>query len=509
MRRLMRAAAWAVALVLVLTHTPWAGDPIEALRQAEREVSAKRLRTLGEALKQEDEERSELVKPQQIIGGAGAPDTLTVAGGTTPSGRSPDALGSGDKARSDEATRLRKNADELRARARTNERAAKGNEGKFRLAAKNADAERARASSSRSSAQQATNQTERERLEAEARQHDRTADSLAAEARETQQEAAERRTVAEGLRREAIGLERQAREMERETQSRATPTDEASRLRQNAQDIRELVEQNEREAKVAEQNARELNQLANAEKKHADSLRADAQRTQNPDERRRLESEADAADQRAKELSEEARKQQQKAAESTAIGDGLRHEAQNLELEAHQRAREAEWREALDKAKASQPPGATVPPPQTIPGHQTTTGPLSLGTVGPPEAGSQPVSADMTVVVPNRPGTIVCLPKGATVTGLDGEVIAEGPTEVLVATSKSPEEVQRLATASGVTLCFVEIDYCVIKTPLTAFRGHEHKPHPGGLHAHDAPDPPWDWGVTPPVPVVSWGGGLR
>jgi hypothetical protein len=122
------------------------------------------------------------------------------------------------------------------------------------------------------------------------------------------------------------------------------------------------------------------------------------------------------------------------------------------------------------------------------------------------EKGGQPVSAEMTVVVESRPATIVCLPKGAKIAGLNGEVIAEGPAEVLVATSKTPEEVQKLATASGVTLCFVEIDFCVIKTPLTAFRGHVHTVHPAGLHNHDAPDPPWDWAVTPPEPVVSWGG---
>jgi hypothetical protein len=42
----------------------------------------------------------------------------------------------------------------------------------------------------------------------------------------------------------------------------------------------------------------------------------------------------------------------------------------------------------------------------------------------------------------------------------------------------------------GIDLCFVEINYCMIMTPLTAFRGHQHKAHPGGIHNHDAPDPP-------------------
>jgi hypothetical protein len=440
MKRLGHLVPWALGLTLLLTHGALADDPIEALRQAEREVNAKRRGTLGQALKKEENAGRELVGPQQGIGGTAAPGKLIVAGGTP----------------GDEAARLRKNAAELRSQVRVHERAAAADEKTFPNFTERADAERRSASSSRFSAQQAQNQTERERLEAEAAAHDRTADQHLDEAHKIHREAAEHRAVAEGLRREAIDLVRHARNIESKPQVPGTPTDEADRLTRNAKDLRELAEQDEREARVAEQNARELKELADAERKRADSLRARGKRE-----------EADSADQRAKELSEEARKQQRKAEENKAVGDGLRREAENIE-------------KALNS--------------------------LSSTTVGPPGAGGQPVSAEMTVVVENRQGTIVCLPKGKTVPGLDGEVIAEGPTEVLVATSKSPEEVQRLAKASGVTLCFVEIDFCVIKTPLTAFRGHEHRAHPRGLHRHDAPDPPWDWGVTPPEPVVAWGG---
>jgi hypothetical protein len=287
------------------------------------------------------------------------------------------------------------------------------------------------------------------------------------DAHKAHRQAAESRAVAEGLRRETIDLERQARNIESKTQVPETPADETSRLTRNAKDLRELAEQNEREARVAEQNSRELKELADAERKRADSLRAASQQTQDQVERRILRDKADSADQRAKELSEEARKQQRKAEENKAVGDGLRREAENIEKSLND---------------------------------------LSSATVGPPGAGSSPVSAEMTVMVENRQGTIVCLPKGKKVSGLDGEVIAEGPAEVLVVTTKSPEEVQTLAKASGVTLCFVEIDFCVIKTPLTAFRGHVHELHRGSLHNHDAPDPPWDWAVTPPEPVVVWGG---
>jgi hypothetical protein len=165
--------------------------------------------------------------------------------------------------------------------------------------------------------------------------------------------------------------------------------------------------------------------------------------------------------------------------------------------EADQKLREA--KALRDKPCPSTAAGGFKAPPTALRDPITPTLP-------PTEKGSYPVSANITVAVENRQGTIVCLPKGKKVPGLDGEVIAEGPTEVLVATSKSPGEVQKLAKASGVTLCFVEIDFCVIKTPLTAFRGHEHRVHPGGIHNHDAPDPPWSWSVTPPEPVVSWGG---
>ncbi len=218
----------------------------------------------------------------------------------------------------------------------------------------------------------------------------------------------------------------------------------------------------------------------------------------------------------------EARKDFKSALEREA--ELLDKEADRLEAEAKKpgasdqtKAAAARARKAVDRAADRL--GTEFPPYPGVPlfplegmseklsDQPKTTGTMSIATGGPKTAGSQPVSADVAVVVDNRPGTIVCLPKGAKIAGLNGEVIAEGPTEVLVVTSKTPEEVQRLAKASGVMLCFVEIDFCVIKTPLTAFRGHDHRSHPGGIHNHDAPDPPWSWAVTPPEPVVSWGGG--
>jgi len=380
MKRLMRSIVWAVALVLLLTSAPLAGDVVpsqgespavkaarDAVQQADKNLREKALAhlmavesgdqtaitktaaALDEAVKQQKKAREELANAQRGGDRTSPPREPTAPSATPPSGTSPDAPSSGNNWRSDEANRLRKNAKGIREQVEKMEREAKTAEDNVRRLSQDADAERKRASSLRADARRTQNPGERRRLETEADSADRRANELSEEARKQQRTAAEGRTVAEGLRREALTLERHARYMQSETQSRGTLTDEASRLTRGAKELRELVEQNEREARAAEQNARELNQLADAEKKHANSLRADARRTQNPGERRRLETEADSADRRANELSEEARKQQQKAAENTAIGDGLRHEAQNMELEANQRAHEAQRREALEK----------------------------------------------------------------------------------------------------------------------------------------------------------------
>ena len=163
------------------------------------------------------------------------------------------------------------------------------------------------------------------------------------------------------------------------------------------------------------------------------------------------------------------------------------------------------------------PPGTEQPPHidpfPFIPGFPQPGDPTALGTVGPQGAGSQPVSIDMTVTVPNRPKTLVCILPGddvekvAAALGLaDYEVVAQTATGTVIAAEGDPQTIEAEAKAKRIPLCFVEINFCVIKAPLTAFRGHEHRAHPGGIHNHDAPDPPWSWAVTPPEPVVSWGG---
>ena len=134
-------------------------------------------------------------------------------------------------------------------------------------------------------------------------------------------------------------------------------------------------------------------------------------------------------------------------------------------------------------------------------------------TVGPAGAGSQSVSIDMTVTVPNRSKTLICIPPGtdaekvaAALELADYEVVAQISTGTVIAAEGDPQVIDAKAKEKPIRLCFVEINFCVIKAPLTAFRGHQHKAHPGGIHNHDAPDPPWSWAVTPPEPVVSWGG---
>jgi len=132
----------------------------------------------------------------------------------------------------------------------------------------------------------------------------------------------------------------------------------------------------------------------------------------------------------------------------------------------------------------------------------------------PPVAkGGESAVADVTVVVNNRQTALICIPPGADAAtvaaalGLaDYQVIATTATGTIIAAYGDPQTIEAEARKKGIPLCFVEINFCVIKAPLTAFRGHQHKAHPGGIHNHDAPDPPWSWSVTPPEPVVSWGG---
>jgi hypothetical protein len=140
---------------------------------------------------------------------------------------------------------------------------------------------------------------------------------------------------------------------------------------------------------------------------------------------------------------------------------------------------------------------------------------LASAAIGPSSGAAGPgAPVDMTVVVDSRPTILICILPGvepdtvAAALGLaDYQVIATTATGTIIAAYGDPQTIDEAeARDKGIPLCFVEINFCVIKAPLTAFRGHEHKAHPGGIHNHDAPDPPWSWSVTPPEPVVSWGG---
>jgi hypothetical protein len=160
------------------------------------------------------------------------------------------------------------------------------------------------------------------------------------------------------------------------------------------------------------------------------------------------------------------------------------------------------------------PPGDFLPSPfEEVIIQREVTDPPSFASVGPPGVGSQSVSIDMRVTVPNPQTALVCILPGDDVEKVaaalelaDYEVVAQISTGTVIAAEGVPQAIEAKAKEKRIPLCFVEINFCVIKAPLTAFRGHEHRAHPGGIHNHDAPDPPWSWAVTPPEPVVSWGG---
>jgi hypothetical protein len=120
---------------------------------------------------------------------------------------------------------------------------------------------------------------------------------------------------------------------------------------------------------------------------------------------------------------------------------------------------------------------------------------------------------EMFAFVDNRPGVLACIAIGqnpreaANAIGLESyQVVATGPTGTIIRAPGDPETVNRLAQQRRITLCFpAESDVCMIMTPLTAFRGHNHEAHiqsNRAIHDHEAPDPPWEWGVTPPETVV-------
>ncbi|MGH7828338.1 MAG: hypothetical protein ACREQ7_24550 [Candidatus Binatia bacterium] len=125
------------------------------------------------------------------------------------------------------------------------------------------------------------------------------------------------------------------------------------------------------------------------------------------------------------------------------------------------------------------------------------------------DVGAAPTKpVDMVAFVDDRPRTLFCAypeddPKAL---GISSQPVADLGDRVIHSTTESPEAVEKAAKDARMKFCVSflkpESDYCTIKAPLTAFRGHEHKDHHG--HNHDTPDPPLDWGVRPPETVIRW-----
>jgi len=289
-------------------------------------------------------------------------------------------------------------------------------------------------------------------------------------------------------------------------QEPTAPSDEATRLRKIAQELRDRAEKIDME--LSPEKFNELSRQVDVERARARALRTQIQETQDQDERRRLATEALFHERQADKFFADAEKLQAQAAEKIASAERLRRSAENLELEANKRAHEDEMKKAFDQPpelKKAFDKAAKESLDQLLKTfRELTEGETAL---------DQSVSTDITVIVNNRPKTLVCILPGdnvekvAAALGLaDYEVVAQTGTGTVIAAYGDPQTIEAEAKAKRIPLCFVEINFCVIKAPLTAFRGHQHKAHPGGIHNHDAPDPPWSWAVTPPEPVVSWGG---
>ena len=91
----------------------------------------------------------------------------------------------------------------------------------------------------------------------------------------------------------------------------------------------------------------------------------------------------------------------------------------------------------------------------------------------------------------------------------DGEILTKTGNATMISTTANLQTVQRTLQTRGLQQCFVEKVLCMIMTPLTPFRGHDHEEHMRsgrGEHDHHAPDPPWSWGVTPPETEIYWEG---
>jgi hypothetical protein len=117
---------------------------------------------------------------------------------------------------------------------------------------------------------------------------------------------------------------------------------------------------------------------------------------------------------------------------------------------------------------------------------------------------------EVFVFVDNRPEILACIAPGqnaqdaAIALGLaEYQTVVRTPTGTILRAPGDAGEVNRRASERRITLCFpAEANVCIIMTPLTPFRGHDHRAHQGPAHEHDAPDPPLDWGVTPPENVI-------
>ncbi len=114
---------------------------------------------------------------------------------------------------------------------------------------------------------------------------------------------------------------------------------------------------------------------------------------------------------------------------------------------------------------------------------------------------------EVAIAVNDQQGSNVCVQPGQDATPIGGQVIASSPTGTIVNSPQTVDVVVRIAKEKGITLCWVEVNFCTIYTPLTAYRGHDHSTHAHtgkDLHNHAAPDPPWSWGVTPPETIIRW-----
>ena len=114
---------------------------------------------------------------------------------------------------------------------------------------------------------------------------------------------------------------------------------------------------------------------------------------------------------------------------------------------------------------------------------------------------------EVAIAVNDQQGSNVCVQPGQDASQIGGQVIASGPSGTIINSPQTVDVVVRIAKEKGVTLCWVEINFCTIYTPLTAYRGHDHSTHSHSgkdLHNHTAPDPPWSWGVKPPETVIRW-----